>query len=717
MDCRRIWRMYRKFLPECVPWSGARWPDFGHPHATRPVRSDGMLVATGPEAGHWLRGVAKPMNLIRHLAGSLVVLSLAVGFSPSARADEREPLSDARLEAMLDRARAQLAAGAFNEAQASAEAALRAAETSSPRRATALTLAGDAAYGIGAYRTAAARYGEALQANQAHAEAAHAGFALGWSQMRIGRRDQARHTWELVARQFPEDPGAPIALVQAGEVAAQVGDLQRAQRLLDRVLETYPTGPEAQLARLGRSIVAMRAGRPAEAVDDLRRLVHAARPSVPQERRTLLEMLGTAGSRDRRRVEMRVMARYEPGLAGGKSAAVSPGAAGPWARFAASFLDRAGDADATPWALHALVVGAAEEQAWPEVEALSGRLLDRFPGYAGTPAMLASVGSLAAAAQRWPIARRSYERLAARDGGGGLPAAARVDFAEALTRTGEPALARAQMRPLLDGPPVEKTPRALRLLAEIDEALGEPTEAIAAYERLRRDYPGEWADSILPHARALLRIGGNEQEARTLLEEAVQQMQGEARSEASFRLGELLAKGGEHEQAVDLFMSAAYGTAESSPWSRQALLAAGHSLAALHRTEAAIAVYRTLLPSAPLRRLPRDGRPVRGLSAQVEEPELAAVAAYDIAELLRGSGRNAEAVDMYLTAASLAPSSDLGWRGRVGAIRCLVATRDWRAAAAIYQRILESHRNAPDVIAAARNALGPPSRDSSGRVR
>src|SRR5262249_39166373 len=127
----------------------------------------------------------------------------------------------------------------------------RTATTPSRTRATALTLAGDAAYGIGAYRTAAAHYGEALQVNQADAEAAHAGFALGWSQIRIGRQKQARHTWQLVSSQFPKDPGAPIALVQAGELAAQVGDLELAQRLLDQVLERYPTGPEAELARLG----------------------------------------------------------------------------------------------------------------------------------------------------------------------------------------------------------------------------------------------------------------------------------------------------------------------------------------------------------------------------------------------------------------------------------------------------------------------------------
>ena len=641
------------------------------------------------------------MKRTHRLVPPILALGLAVGVAAAAPDDESST-------AMLDRARAQLAAGAFGEAKTSAETALRAAPARI--RGTALTLAGDAAYGIGAYRTAAALYGEALQANQPYAEAAHAGFALGWSQLRTGRYEQARNTWEMVAGQFPDDPGAPIALVQAGELATQGGDLPLAQRLFDRVVERYPTGSEADLARLGRAMVAMRAGRTPEAVSDLRLLVHGARPSLVRERRTVLEMLATAGSRDRRRVEMRLMARYEPGLAGGVSAAPPPARAGAWERFAASFLDRAGDAD-TPRVLHALVLGAAEDGAWPEAETLLGRLGDRFPGYAGAPAVLASVGDLATSAQRWSTARSSYERAATLDRKAGLSPEARVNFAEALARTGAPAPAREQLRQ------AKSTPRALRLLAEVDEALGEPREALEAYEQLRREYPREWSESLMPHARVLLQVGGRDPEARALLEQAAQEAQGDARSEAAFRLGQLVAAGGEHEQAVDLFMSAAYATAEPSPWSRPALLAAGRSLAALHRTEAAMAVYRTLLPSAPLGRLPRDGRPVRGLSEKVEEPELAAEAAYGIAELLRGSGRNGEAVDMYLTAASLAPTSDLAWRGRVGAIRSLVATRDWPSAAAIYQRIVESNRNAPEVIAEARNALGPPGRDTPTRVR
>jgi tetratricopeptide (TPR) repeat protein len=106
---------------------------------------------------------------------------------------------------------------------------------------------------------------------------------------------------------------------------------------------------------------------------------------------------------------------------------------------------------------------------------------------------------------------------------------------------------------------------------------------------------------------------------------------------------------------------------------------------------------------------------VDGLRETVEEPELAAEAAYGIGELLRGAGRNTEAVDMYLTAASLAPKSAAGWRGLVGAIRSLVAIRDWQSAAAVYQRLVDAHGNTPEILAEARNALGPERRDTSRR--
>jgi tetratricopeptide (TPR) repeat protein len=613
---------------------------------------------------------------------------------------------------MLQLVRADLGAGAFAQAQARADAVLQASPP--PRvRATALMLAGDAAYGLGAYRTAANRYGEALRADQLPAEAAHTGFALGWAQLRLGRADQAQYTWVRVGQQFPADPGAPLALIRSAELAAQAGDLAGAQKRLDQVLEGYPTAPAAEIARLSRSIVALRAGRTQDAVGDLRTLALSGRPSLPQERRTLLDRLTPAGAFGG---PERPLLTVPTGLpAAGESDMAAAGTARMLERFAEPFLDGAGDPETTPRVLHGLVFAAAEDNAWPEVQRLSGRLVDRFPGYPSAPDVLLWVAARATLAQQWPIARSSYEHVLALKPSAALPPPALLKFAEALFRTDAPAQAQVQLSRFLEvAPQSEDAPHALYLLAEVNEALERPAEALAAYERLRRDYPrAEWtAESLLPHARLLQYAIGRQQEARALLEEAVQGTQGEARTEALFRLAQLLADNGDHQQSVDLYMSAAYGTGQSSRWYRPALLGAGRSLATLHRTLAAEAVYRNLLPSNPIGPLPRDGSPLK-LKEKVEDPEIAAAAASGIAELLRRAGRNAEAVDMYLTAASLAPESDQAWRGLVGAIRSLVAIRDWKSAAAIYQRLVDSHGNSSEILAEAWDALGPPRRDTS----
>jgi tetratricopeptide (TPR) repeat protein len=201
-----------------------------------------------------------------------------------------------------------------------------------------------------------------------------------------------------------------------------------------------------------------------------------------------------------------------------------------------------------------------------------------------------------------------------------------------------------------------------------------------------------------------------------LLEEVVQRTEGQERGEASFRLGQVLAAEGDHERAVDWYMAAAYGTDRRSRWYRPALLGAGRSLLALKRTRAALVVYRNVLPPMPVGLLPRDGRPAPELVASVEEPELAAEAACTIAELERGAGRHAQAVDLYLAAASLAPESR--WRGRalVGAMRSLVAIGDRASAESIYRGLAESSLE-ESTLAEAGRILQPRGRDTSRRAR
>ncbi len=119
-----------------------------------------------------------------------------------------------------------MASGAFAQAQSRVDAVLR-ARPSPGVRAAALVLAGDAAYGLGAYRQAAERYEEALLSDDLPLDAPHATLALGWAELRLGRREEARLTWMRVARQFPADASAPIALVLAAELSIAGGPAAR----------------------------------------------------------------------------------------------------------------------------------------------------------------------------------------------------------------------------------------------------------------------------------------------------------------------------------------------------------------------------------------------------------------------------------------------------------------------------------------------------------
>jgi tetratricopeptide (TPR) repeat protein len=617
---------------------------------------------------------------------------------------------------VLDLARADLASGAFAQAQSRADTVLR-ARVSPDTRAIALVLAGDAAYGMGAYRLAAERYGEALLSDELPSDAPHATLALGWAELRLGRREDARRTWMRVARQFPTDPNTPTALILAAELSAQAGETVMARKLLDRVLEGHPAAPDAGIARLSRSIMAVRDGRMQEATRDLRLVARSGGPAVPEERRRLLDGLAATGAQARPEHQMLLTNRYAAGQAGptatdgrprsGEGAA-APETEGMLARFAAPFLDGGADQETTPRVLHALLLVAVEDRAWPEVETLAGRLVDRFPSYPPAPELLVRVAGQAAAEQQWPIVRTSYEYATARSRTAALAPQAQVDFAEALFRTGDAARARVVLTRFVDtSPQAQEAPRALYLLAGVNEAIDEPREALAAYDRLRRTFPrAEWTtQSLLPHARLLQHAIGRQKEARALLEDIVRRTEGEELAEASFRLAQVLAAEGEHPRAVDWYMAAAYGPAERSPWYRPALLGAGRSLIALKRTPAALAVYRNILPSTPIGPLPRDGRPAPEPITQVEEPQLVAEAAYHIAEIARAAGRNDEAVDMYLTAAYLSPESQ--GRALMGAVRSLVAVGDRAAAEAVFRRLVESSGTEPEILTEASKMFRP----------
>jgi TolA-binding protein len=575
-----------------------------------------------------------------------------------------------------------MAKGDVHRAHQLAEAVLR---SGAPKdvRTRALLVAADAAYALQSYRPAAARYRQFLSKQDEGPEAAHAAMALGWVEFREGARERARRSWIGVANKFPGDSRAPLALALAAEVASQSGDLKGAHVLLDRLIVRYATTPVGAGARLSRSIILLRRNQEDDAVRDLDLVVRTLGTMAIEARVMLTEALAVPGA------EGRLAAR-----AAGTS----------WANGGVS-LDRLADAfletnDRTgaPYALHGLVVLGAEARGWSDalVGTLAGRLVDEFPAYPPAPTLLARVAAAAGSAGHWLRARRAYESLVAGYPAASLGERARLDFAEALFRTGATAEARAQLERHVATPGGAQTPRALLLMAELAEATGDRRAALAAYDRLLRDYPRleRSTPSLVSHAR-LLEDSGEAERARALWTRVVGQTNGAVAGEAAYRLARILSAANEHEPALEWYMTAAY-VAAGTTWAQQALLGAGHALTALNQTTDALAIYRKLvqkLATAPAG------------AGQPEDRATGGEAAYRAAEILRATGRHEAALDMYFASAHLTTGSAAEGRALVGAMQALVAAGDRTAAEALYRRLLEASATAPEFLAAARQAL------------
>jgi tetratricopeptide (TPR) repeat protein len=584
---------------------------------------------------------------------------------------------------LLAQARSELERRNFVEAQRHAEALLQ-ARVPKAVRAGALLVAADAAYALGAYGQSAARYEEfvAREGTAPETRAApatlRAAMALGWARVRQGDRERARAAWIAVADAHGTDARAPLALALAAEVASKGGDTATSQRLLDRIIARYPSSPYAGTARLSRSALALRRQQEDAALRDLDSAIRVNGPGVIDTRRRLSEAIAASGS--------------EAALEAAPSGAPSPSAGGDVVeRFAARVLERQ-HREPGPHMLHGLVLLAAADRGWFDVlvGALADRLVEEFPTYPAAPALLGRVASAAASAGQWPVARRSYETLLAR-----TPAAVtgsmRLKLGEALFRTGATAAARTQLEQSAAAGG-DEAPRALLLLTELHTTAGDRRAALAAYDRLFRDYPRleRSAGSLLTHAQ-LLEDAGQSQQARPVLQRVVELAQGEVAAEAAYRLAQTFSAEGQNATAVEWYMTAAYA-AERSKWGRLAWLGAGRSLTMLKETKEALAAYWKLIPARPGVDVPADR-------------EISGEAAYRTGEILRNADLHEDALDMFATSAHLTAGLPTEHRALLGALRCLLATGDRKSAEAVYRRLLNAAANEPHILAQAREAL------------
>jgi tetratricopeptide (TPR) repeat protein len=512
------------------------------------------------------------------------------------------------------------------------------ADTAAPAeiRAAALVLGGEAAYWARDYPQAAALYRAFLSAHPAHPQAPMADMALGWAELRGGKSEAARQRWTRFAQQAQTDPRAPEALVLAAELAGRAGDWAGAQSLLDQVVDRYPNSGYAEVAMLNRAILAVRGGRAADALPELGRLVQRGpvSPYVGRARVTRgAALLATGKPAEAERDFQAALGVGEAGLAHlGRGSAnfarqqwdaaardfteARDAGAGPVAsaasygiaavlfnqRKTAEFKQMAtplaaGPVDpiTTPRLLHGLAAVAAEETRWADARTLTLRLVDQFPKYEGAPAALSGLAAAAGQNQEWALSRDMYAKLGERFPGRAT-GANRLDYAEALLRTGAAAEARRALEPAGpdSGAPVQ-VPRALTLMAEAQEATGNRAGALDTYTRAVAvaATPKEKAQGLLGQGRLLL-ADGKWDEARGRLEQALDVGDGAQASEAAYRLGEGFRATGQTQEAADMYMTAAYLTGDS-PWARRALVGAGQAFTALKQNDAAVIVYRKLL--------------------------------------------------------------------------------------------------------------------------
>ena len=565
---------------------------------------------------------------------------------------------------VLAQARTALAKRHYAEALRWAELLLRARVDDSVR-AAALLIAADASYGMQAYPEAAVRYGEFVLAYAPSPEAPRAAMARGWSELRAGQRDRARQAWMQSAARFPADARAPLALALAAEIGRQTGDGTAENELIAR----HATTVYAAIARLNRSIAEVRAQREEAAARDLDAAIREHGVVAIEERRRVAEAIATHS-------EAPIDGPLPPQSPAGENA-------DPIAR-AARVVDRR-DGESGPYLLHSLVLLAATNHGWsdPLTLTVTERLADVFPSYPATPALLARIGTSAATAGQWQLARQAYEALAARYPDTPTARNATVRLGEALYRTG----ATGEAHRVLEKAAAaggEEAPRALLLLADYHEMTGDRRAALAAYERVLRDYPRleRSPKSLLAHGRLLEQFGPGAQ-ARSVLQKAFDLAQGEEAAEAAYRLGQVLRAEGQNAAAVEWYMTAAY-TAGASSWGHRALLAAGTALSALGDRREALAIYLRLVAN---------------------DAETGGEAAYRAAEIYSSSGRNEDALKMYMTSAQLTAGSPAESRALIGAARIAVATGDRAGAEALYQRLMQSRVAEPSLVIELRNVL------------
>jgi tetratricopeptide (TPR) repeat protein len=510
-------------------------------------------------------------------------------------------------------------------------------------RAAVLIQQAEAAYQTGDQAAAGAAFRRALLEFPSASETPMVRVAVAWSSLRQGRADVARREFLDFVRVAPEHPYVPDALVLAAELALASGDLAEGRALLDRIVQTYPTHPRTDFARLNRGILMVRTGDAAGARTALNDWLgrapfpalfgraHAAlaaasfaagdlagaQRSLALARReglTAFASLGTgalalrqqrwddatkafADARDAGTPDVAAAAEYGAAVAAFQKGSVREFAKPGETALAAVPSGPAG-ADRAGELLYALTGVAIEARDWRAALASARRIATDYPAHETADDALERVAAGAAGAKAWPIALEADTLLRQRYPQSPFTGPARVRVGEALLETGrvDESLPEAE-KAAADAP---NDSRATMLLARIREAKGDRSGALEAYSRAAGASAGaEWTTpALFGHARLLTQEKRWDQ-ARGVLERLLKSDEVTVAAEAAYGIGDTYKGENDALAAAEYYLTAAY-VAPTSSQGRRALLEAGRAFASLKQNDAAERAYRKLLGQAEL---------------------------------------------------------------------------------------------------------------------
>jgi tol-pal system protein YbgF len=112
----------------------------------------------------------------------------------------------------------------------------------------------------GDYEAAMAGFTLFLELNRKSVLAASAQYWIGECQYRLGRYKDALGSFSNVSSYNSLSPKLAASAFKIGQTYSKLGDYERARLMFNEVLEQYPSGPEATLARKAIDGIALKIG-------------------------------------------------------------------------------------------------------------------------------------------------------------------------------------------------------------------------------------------------------------------------------------------------------------------------------------------------------------------------------------------------------------------------------------------------------------------------